>query len=308
MKAIVTGSNGFVGPHLIDHLNSSGDTVIALSQTTGPDLVDRPAWVDAFQENKPDAVYHLAGWSDVGASWSNPDKTVEINTMGTLAVLEAARLCESDPKVILVSSADIYGKVQPEDLPLTEHSPARPCSPYGGSKQAAEVLAQQSFRGFGVKAIIARPFNHIGPGQATRFIAPSFAAQIAEAERNGGGIIQHGDLSPRRDITDVRDVVRAYRLMALDGQPGEIYNICSQQTTSMSELLETLSGMSSVTISTEVRPELLRPVELPTLEGSFQKLAGTTGWRPTITLSTTLEDILQEARHKVGLLRSGEKQ
>ncbi len=307
MKAIVTGSNGFVGPHLIDHLKSSGDTVIALSQGTGPDLCDRPAWIDAFTNTQPDAVYHLAGWSDVGASWNNPDKTVEINTMGTLAVLEAARQCGSSPRVVLVSSADVYGKVQPDDLPLSEVSPVQPCSPYGGSKQAAEALAQQSFRGFGVEAIVARPFNHIGPGQATRFIAASFAAQIAQAEQNGGGLIRHGDLSPRRDITDVRDVVRAYRLLVSDGQPGETYNICSQQTTSMAELLEILTEMSSVTISTEVNPDLLRPVELPVLEGSYQKLSDATGWKPTLPLAKTLEDILQEARTRASLLRSGDK-
>ena len=296
MKAIVTGSNGFVGPHLVEHLRSCGDDVLGLTQTSGPDLTERSAWIDAVESARPDVIYHLAGWSDVGASWQNPDKTAEINTMGSVAILEAARQASSPPRVLLISSADVYGRVDPSDLPLTEESPARPCSPYGGSKQAAESLALQNFRGFGLETIVARPFNHIGPGQATKFIAASFAQQIANAEQAGSGSITHGDLNPLRDISDVRDVVKAYRLLATDGVAGEIYNVCSGSMTAMSTLLNEMVGLATVDISTKVDPALLRPVELPALEGSYQKLADATGWKPTISLSTTLQDILAEAR------------
>ncbi len=298
MKALVTGAAGFVGPHLLSHLSEAGDEAVGTDLGTGPDLMDPDGWHALIGDEQPDAIYHLAGWSDVGGSWTNPRTAWRVNTEGVLTVLEAARAHDVG-RVVIISSADIYGIVQPEQLPITEDTPLRPRSPYGASKQGAEDLARQYHRGWGLDIVIARPFNHIGPGQSTQFVAPAFAARIAQSEVDGGGTVLHGDLSPRRDFTDVRDVVRAYRLLATNGVPGQTYNICSGTDVAMSELLDQLVAGARVPIETTVDPALLRPVELPVLRGSHQRLSTDTGWTPSIPLDQTLLDILTDARNRM---------
>lgn len=302
MKALVTGAGGFVGPHLVAHLEANGDEVLPMDLGVGPDLRDSDAWVDVVATDKPDVIYHLAGLSNVGESWNNPVATFEVNTMGTISILEAARRAKT-AKVVVVSSADVYGVVTPDVLPLTEAHPAKPRSPYGASKQAAEDAAQQYWRGHGVAAVVARPFNHLGPGQSPQFAAPAFAGQIAEAERDGLTELRHGDLSPHRDLTDVRDVVRAYRLLAEHGEPGEIYNVCSGQTVSMQHLLDAMLSLSTAQITQVIDENLMRPIDLPVLRGSYAKLRAATGWEPEIHLDETLTAVLADARerHGVGL-------
>ncbi len=314
-RALITGARGFVGPYLIDHLHQQGDETIGLDLTCGPDLRDHQGWVDIVSEVKPEVIYHLAGWSDTGGSWKDPVATFAANATGTLNVLEAARQAGTG-RVVIISSADVYGIVDGSDLPVTEELPARPRSPYGASKQAAESLALQYHRGHGLDVIVARPFNHIGPGQRPQFAVPAFAAQIATAEAKhrpdnpeakhrpdnpeAGAASRtklfHGDLSARRDLTDVRDVVRAYRLLAEQGRPGEIYNVCSGTDVSMGEILQTLIDMSPVDIQPCVDPDRLRPVELPVLRGSAEKLAQETGWRREHSLDQTLASVLDDAR------------
>jgi GDP-4-dehydro-6-deoxy-D-mannose reductase len=304
MKSLVTGAGGFVGPHLRDHLIQLGDEVIAVDLGSGPDLRDTDGWIAKIAADRPDVIYHLAGLSNVGASWEAPVSTFEINTIGTVSVLEAARLAGTG-RVVVISSADVYGRVTPDVLPLTEQHPVQPRSPYGASKQAAEAIAQQYHRGLGLDIVIARPFNHLGPGQSPQFVAPAFAGQIAEAEQDGTTELRHGDLSPHRDLTDVRDVVRAYALLATDGEPGEIYNVCSGQTVSMQHLLDSLLALSDARIRQVLDQSLIRPVDLPVLRGSFAKLRSATGWEPEIHLDRTLTDVLADARHRqaVGLSR-----
>ncbi len=304
MRALVTGAGGFVGPHLTNHLESCGDEVVPMDLGLGPDLRDSDAWGSVVIGEQPDVIYHLAGLSNVGESWNNPIATFEVNTMGTISILEAARRAGTD-RVVLVSSADVYGTVTPDALPLTEQHPIQPRSPYGASKQAAEVAAQQYWRGHGVNTVVARPFNHLGPGQSPQFAAPAFAGQIAEAERDGVTELRHGDLSPHRDLTDVRDVVRAYRLLAELGEPGEIYNVCSGQTVSMQHLLDAMLALSSAEITQVIDDSLIRPIDLPVLRGSYAKLRAATGWEPEIHLDETLTAVLADARerHGVGLTR-----
>ncbi len=304
MKALISGAGGFVGPHLTAHLEACGDEVAAMDLESGPDLRDGRGWVDTVADHRPDVIYHLAGWSDVGGSWDDPWTTFEVNTLGTISILEAARLAGT-PRVLVISSADVYGIVAPSDLPLTEHQPARPRSPYGASKQAAEAAALQYWRGHGLATVLVRPFNHLGPGQSPRFAAPGFAAQIAEAERRGPSQLRHGDLSAERDLTDVRDVVRAYRRLATSGEPGEIYNVCSGRAVSMEQVLDTLLGLSDVPMERSVDPALIRPIDLPVLCGSYAKLEAATGWRPEIDLDQTLAAVLDDARRRqrVGLTR-----
>ena len=298
VRAIVTGASGFVGPHLVAHLIENGDDVTGVGSQTGPNLLDTEAWKSLVSDVEPDVIYHLAGWSDVGGSWNDPHTTFRINAEGTLNVLLGA---QSRPgvRVLMVSSADIYGTVTPEELPLTEDSPVKPRSPYGASKEAAEGLARQFHRGFGVETIVARPFNHMGSGQSPNFAASAFALKIAKAELEGGGTVSHGDLSPRRDFLDVRDVVRAYRLLAEHGASGGTYNICSGVDTQVSDLLQMLIESSRVPITTVTDPDLIRPIELAVHRGSFERLRSATGWSPQIPLRETLATVLADARMKV---------
>ncbi|MEM9566579.1 MAG: GDP-mannose 4,6-dehydratase [Actinomycetota bacterium] len=302
MRALITGAGGFVGPHLADHLRASGDDVVPIDVDNGPDLRDRLGWADTVAGVGPDVIYHLAGWSDVGGSWQDPFTTFEVNVMGAISVLEAARLAGTG-RVVLVSSADVYGTVGAEDLPITEQHPVRPRSPYGASKEATEAAAAQYHRGHGLDVVVVRPFNHIGPGQSPRFAAPAFACQIAEAEASDSGDpvpLRHGDLSPERDLTDVRDVVRAYRLLAETGEAGQTYNVCSGRAVAMHTVLDTLLALSPAPIRPEVDPARLRPVEVPALRGSPDKLAEATGWAPGIELDQTLREVLDDARNRVG--------
>lgn len=299
-RALITGAGGFVGPHLLSHLADSGDDAIGADLTTGPNLLDPEGWVEFVASVRPQVIFHLAGWSDVGSSWTSPTQTQRVNAEGTLNVLDAARLGNVD-RVVIVSSADLYGTVNPNDLPLTESAPVRPNSPYGASKQSAEAIAAQYVRGWGLDVVIARPFNHIGRGQSVQFAVSAFADRVARCEHEGGGVVRHGDLSARRDLTDVRDVVRAYRLLALSGTPGEAYNICSGSTISMQEVLDHLINHSDADIRTQTDPALLRPVELPILLGSHAKLTADTGWSPQTKLAETLADVLEDARNRLTL-------
>lgn len=297
MKALVTGAAGFVGPHLLAHLTAMGDEATGTDLGDGPDLLDPAGWNDLVAERRPDVIYHLAGWSDVGGSWQSPLTAWRVNTEGVMSVVDAARN-NGVTRVVIVSSADIYGTVGPDALPLTEETPVNPRSPYGVSKEAAEAIARQYHRGWNYDVVIARPFNHIGPGQSPNFVAPAFATRIAESEQQGGGEVLHGDLTPRRDFTDVRDVVRAYRLLATDGAAGQAYNICSGTDVGMDEMLSQLVSMATVEIRTTIDESLLRPVELPVLRGSHDRLTTDTGWTPQISFEETLADVLTDARQR----------
>ena len=184
----------------------------------------------------PDAVYHLAGLAHVGGSWDAPDRYFRVNALGTLSVLEAARRCATPPRVLVVSSAEVYGAVRAEQLPVDEDAPMLPRSPYASSKAAAELVAVQAYLGRGLPVIRARPFNHVGPGQDPGFVVPAVARRIVEASRDGRTTLPVGNLTARRDLTDVRDVVRAYRLLVELGSPGQVYNVCSGADVSIEEI------------------------------------------------------------------------
>lgn len=178
----MTGAGGFVGHHLLRHLEAEGDDVFATDRSTdGLDVLDAPALQDMMKRFRPEVVYHLAGASDVGGSWDTPQITFRANAEGTLNVLWAARQAGVQ-RVLTVGSADVYGKVTPDDLPLSEDHPLAPVSPYAASKVAADYVAQQAWLGFGQDVVRTRPFNHLGPGQSTRFVAPALASRIVMNE------------------------------------------------------------------------------------------------------------------------------
>ncbi|CAN5629783.1 GDP-mannose 4,6-dehydratase [soil metagenome] len=298
-KALVTGAHGFVGRHLIAHLTACGDEVIGIDRATdGLDITDADAVHQVIREIAPTCIYHLAGWADVGASWKAPVAAFRVNAEGTLNVLSAARDAGVG-RVLAVSSADVYGIVTPEELPLTEDSPLRPASPYAASKVAADYLGLQAWLGRGLPVLRVRAFNHLGPGQTDQFVAPALASRVARAEREGGEVLTVGDLSARRDFTDVRDVVRAYRLLMEHGEPGEVYNVCSGVDLAVRDLADQLVAQATVPLRLEVDPSLLRPVELPVLRGSHDRLTAATGWEPEISIEQTLTDLLQDWRTRL---------
>jgi GDP-4-dehydro-6-deoxy-D-mannose reductase len=294
VRALVTGGHGFVGRWLVDHLSANGAQVTATGEEV--DVTDAAVVRDALADLAPDAVFHLAGQAHVGRSWESPSRTFEVNALGTVHVLDAARRLATPPRVLVVSSAEVYGPVQPDELPLREDSPLRPVSPYAASKVAAEVAAQQAARGYGLHVVVARPFNHIGPGQSPTFVVPAIAQRIVDAQRSGATKIEMGNPSPRRDLTDVRDVVRAYALLVEHGRPGEVYNVASGHDVRIGDLADLLvaaagGGLEVVTDAVEARP-----VDVPVLRGDATKLHAATGWTPEIPLEQTLADVLASLR------------
>jgi len=265
----------------------------------GVDIADSRALTDAVVAAKPEALYHLAGAADVGGSWAAPHETFLANALGTLNVLEASREAGVD-RVLAVTSADVYGRVTQDELPLTEDQPLRPVSPYAASKVAADALAQQAWLGHRLPVVRVRAFNHLGPGQSDRFLAPSIAARIARNERDGGDEVPIGNMTPLRDVTDVRDVVRAYRLLMEAGEPGEVYNVCRGAAVSVEQIAEALLGMAVRPMRLVTDPALQRPVDIPVLVGDNRRLRQATGWEPTIALDQTLADVLADWRARLG--------
>lgn len=206
MKTLVTGASGFVGTHLVRHLHENGDEVITTDQSSGgADITDADQISDLFRRVRPEVVYHLAGWADVGGSWAAPTAAFQVNAVGTLNVLLAAESSKVE-RIVSVSSADVYGAVAESDLPISESSPLRPVSPYAASKVAADYLGLQAFLGRGLGVLRVRAFNHLGPGQTDKFVASALASRIARNEVEDADVITIGNLSARRDFTDVRDV------------------------------------------------------------------------------------------------------
>ncbi len=237
-------------------------------------------------------VYHLAAQSSVSSSWDDPAATFGVNALGTLAVVSAVQACAPESRVVLVSSVEVYGPVQEADLPVTEASPFRPATPYAASKAAAEMAGVQAHLGWGLDVIRARPFTHTGPGQTPRFFVPNMARQIVDAARNGATELRTGNLGVRRDILDVRDVVRAYRLLAERGVAGEVYNICSGRSLSLEEVVRRLLVLAGADLKVTTDPSRVRPVDLPDLRGDPCHLHDATGWEPEYDLDQTLADVL----------------
>ncbi len=298
MRALVTGGKGFVGTWLVAHLGASGDEVCSMDHEV--DVTDLDAIRAVMVEWLPDAVYHLAALTHVGSSWRDPGSVLRVNAFGTLHVLEAARACEPPPRLLLVSSAEVYGSVAEADLPVTEAAPLAPVTPYAASKVAAEYLGVQAHLAYGLDVVSVRPFNHVGPGQAPGFVVPSLAERIVEAQRTGQASVGIGNLTARRDLTDVRDVVRAYRLLMARGVPGEVYNVCSGRTLPIRSVAERMLELAGADLTLVTDPSLVRPVDVPVVCGDPGKLRAATGWTPEIDLDRTLADVLDEWKARAG--------
>jgi GDP-4-dehydro-6-deoxy-D-mannose reductase len=226
-------------------------------------------------------------------SWDSPAATFAVNALGTVHVLSAVHAAAPGARVLLVSSVEVYGIVADSQLPLTEAAPLRPATPYAASKAAAEMAGLQAHLGWGLDVVRARPFTHTGPGQTSRFFVPNMACQIVEARRGGATGLRTGNLAVRRDLLDVRDVVRAYRRLVERGAPGEVYNICSGRSVALDTVVRRLMELEGVALTVTADPARMRPVDLPDLRGDPHHLEADTGWQPEYPLDQTLSDVLE---------------
>ena len=290
MRVLVTGSRGFVGPWLMAHLDESGDEVLALPEVA--DIRDAEGLRAALLAAEPEMVCHLAAQSSVKRSWEDPAGTIIVNVVGTLNLCNAAAALDRPPRVLLISSSEVYGSVGSEEYLINEDQPFAPVSPYAASKASAEMVALQSWLGRGLDVVRARAFNHTGPGQQAGFVVPDLASQVALAARGQLSRIATGNLEVSRDITDVRDVVRAYRLLLLHGEAGAAYNVCRGEAVLISDLLRTLMKLAGTDVPVWVDPARARPADVPVQVGDRSRIKAITGWQPEIPLEKTLADVL----------------
>lgn len=308
MRILVTGVSGFVGAHLVRELAAAGHLVwgtdrtgramegLQEGRTIAADLLNRAEVRELVRHSQPDAVIHLAAQSNPSASWDEPGETLQVNAGATATLAVEAGLFHSSMTFLLVSSSDVYGRGVPTPEGFTEGSALRPLTPYAVSKIAAEQTATLLAARAGMRLIIARPFSHTGPGQTDRFVVPAFARQIAMIEAGLASELLHGDLEPCRDFTDVRDVVRAYRLLVESPRAECVFNIGSGNPVSIQSILRTLCSMADCEVSCRPDPARLRGEGPNPVHGSAQRLQKVTGWRPEIALSKTLADVLAEQR------------
>lgn len=314
-KAYITGICGFAGSYLAGELLQNGYTVSgsALPGESTANLSDlkQSVKIDRFDitngsacrkfliKARPDYLFHLAAVSSVGQSFKMGEMTFRVNVFGTHNILEAVRGKKWLKKIILISSSDVYGPVKPKDIPLKPSQLFNPVSPYALSKAAGEYLARVYIDQYEAPIIIVRPFNHTGPKQSTDFVIPAFCNKIVTAEHSKNKrVISVGNLSARRDLSDVRDIVRGYRMVAEKGKLGKTYHLCSGRGYRIGDLLNKLIGLSDIGIKSKVDKKLLRKVDVPILRGSYHETNEDVGWKPKIKIEQTLSDTLDfQRRH-----------
>jgi len=315
MRILITGATGFVGTHLRRYLlqNTAWD-IVGTSYPDAPptpldaqrehlmglDLRDKNATFSTLELHSPDYIIHLAAQSHVPTAYKDPWGTLDNNIRGQLHLLEGCLTYKLKPRILVIGSGEEYGRATAEELPFTEAHPLRPENPYSVSKVAQDVMGYQYFISFGLPVIRMRPFNHVGPGQSPRFVLSAFASQVAKIEAGEQEPIMYvGNLTPARDFTDVRDVVRAYHLALLHGTPGAAYNVASGTPRTIQSLLDGLLALSTADIKVERDPDRYRPADVPIIYGSAVKLHQDTGWEPRIAFEQTVADVLEEWRGNV---------
>ncbi|HMA76766.1 MAG TPA: GDP-mannose 4,6-dehydratase [Candidatus Krumholzibacteriaceae bacterium] len=315
MKAIVTGAYGFVGRHLTRELLGAGYEVLAedivdvnSSHRSSAlidglpegvvykkcDLMNAPAVDKLIKYWNPDAVFHLAAQSSGALSFKYPADTVKTNFIGFLNLVEAVRKNRKKARILAVGSCEEYGKRSRRDMPLSENTPIEPVNPYAASKAAQSVLALQYVRSFDMNLIVTRSFSHTGPGQSVTFVFPSFARQCARIKAGSAKpVIKTGNLDIFRDFLDVRDVVRAYRLIVEKGETGNVYNVCSGEGLNLGDALRMMVEEAGIKVNIETDPDLIRPVDVTVFTGNNKKMRDCTGWERRISVEQMISDLLE---------------
>lgn len=292
-KLLVTGLSGFVGGHLQQAIASSD--VWQLLAPKPHDLLDPESLDACLQDNVPDAVIHLAGQTFVPAAFKDPAHTLEVNLLGTLNLLQALKRAGFHGAFLFVSSGDVYGQIAEAELPVSEGMAPRPRNPYAVSKVAAELLCRQWSYVEPWRIMIARPFNHIGPGQRDDFVIPDMARQLVRVRSGSQAAkLDVGDVDVTRDFLDVRDVIGAYFHLLHAGRNGEIYNVCSGEERCVRDLIMQLASLAGVQVELTQDPERLRPSDQRRVVGSSQKIQNETGWTPGISITETLQSVLSD--------------
>jgi GDP-4-dehydro-6-deoxy-D-mannose reductase len=316
MQLLITGITGFVGSHMAEHALAQGAEVFGSfrwrSKTDNidhlrskvtlveSDLRDLSSVRALLEAANPTHVIHLAAQSFVHASWKTPAETLTTNILAQVNLLEGLRGLKMSPRFLVVGSSEEYGHVEDDELPIKETNPLRPLSPYAVSKVGQDLMGYQYWKSYGMLIIRSRAFNHEGPRRGDVFVTSNFARQVAEIEAGlRDPVILVGDLTPRRDYSDVRDIVRGYWTLLERGEPGEVYNLCSGRSWSIQQVLDFLLEQSRVRdIKVQTDPSRLRPSDVMVLEGDPSKVEKATGWKVEIPFERTLKDLLAYWRQR----------
>jgi GDP-4-dehydro-6-deoxy-D-mannose reductase len=316
MRVLITGITGFVGSHMAEYALAKGAQVFGSTRWRSKtdniehlrskvtfiesDLRDLSSVRALLETSVPDYIVHLAAQSFVGVSWHAPAETLTTNIISQVNLLEALRGLKMSPRFLAVGSSEEYGLVLEDELPIKETNPLRPLSPYAVSKVTQDMMAYQYFKSYGLPIIRSRAFNHEGPRRGDVFVTSNFARQVAEIEAGlREPVVYVGDLTPRRDYSDVRDIVRGYWLLLERGEPGEVYNLCSGRSWSIQAVLDFLLNLSTVKgIEVKTDPARLRPSDVMILEGDPAKMHKTTGWKTEIPFERTLTELVEYWRQR----------
>lgn len=311
-KVLIIGSAGFVGNHLIDYILANKKEWQITATKMPKEVIEKPVDVrnlditkpeeidSLLDEVQPDYIFHLAAQSSVALSWKNPQLTININIVGTVNLLDAVRKLEKQPRMLLIGSGEEYGHVKPEEVPIKEGNNTRPGNIYAVTKVTQNMIGRLYYEAYGMEIMSTRSFNHTGPNQAPQFVVPDFCKQVAEIEKGKKEpVIYTGNLSAKRDFTDVRDVVRAYCLLMEKGRAGETYNVGCGKAVEIRAILDMILSHSEKDIKVETDPAKLRPVDVPIIEADITKLKEDTGWIPEISLDQTITETLEAYRDSV---------
>lgn len=313
MRAFITGAGGFMGPHLANYLHEKGDNVYStyydpisdinelkkLGEAYELDVRDKEKFKKMLKDFKPDVVYHLAAQSYPTVSWEKPNYTIQANVEGTINLFESLKELKMNPVVIVACSSAEYGFVKPEEVPIKEEHSLLPLHPYGVSKVAEDLLTYQYFKNFGMKGIRVRIFNTTGPGKVND-VCSDFTKQAVMIEKGlQKPVFKVGNINTRRALTDVRDIIRAFRLLAEKGKAGEVYNASGEKAYLIKDILDEIIKITGIKVKIEVDPKLVRTTDEPIIFGDSTKLKNDTNWKQSVAIEKTLKDMIEFWRAKI---------